>query len=42
MDLEKLLGAEADSLLNYKATAFPADNLMHPGPEHLSPRLRRV
>ena len=36
MDLEKLLGAEADSLLNYKATAFPADNLMHPGPEHLS------
>jgi class I fructose-bisphosphate aldolase len=36
MDLEKLLGAEADSLLNHKATAFPAENLIHPGPEHLS------
>ncbi|HEX4218530.1 MAG TPA: class I fructose-bisphosphate aldolase [Acidimicrobiales bacterium] len=36
MDLEKLLGAEADSLLNHKATAFPAENLIHPGPDHLA------
>jgi len=35
MDLEKLLGDEADSLLNHRATAFPADNLIHPGPDHL-------
>ncbi|MGA7416947.1 MAG: class I fructose-bisphosphate aldolase [Acidimicrobiales bacterium] len=35
MDLEKLLGDEADSLLNHKATAFPAENLIHPGPDHL-------
>jgi class I fructose-bisphosphate aldolase len=35
MDLEKLLGAEADSLLNHRATAFPAENLIHPGPDHL-------
>ncbi|HEX4245470.1 MAG TPA: fructose-bisphosphate aldolase, partial [Acidimicrobiales bacterium] len=36
MDLEKLLGDEADSLLNHKATAFPAEKLIHPGPDHLS------
>ncbi len=35
MDLEKLLGDEADSLLNHKATAFPAESLIHPGPDHL-------
>jgi fructose-bisphosphate aldolase, class I len=35
MDLEKLLGDEADSLLNHRATAFPAENLIHPGPDHL-------
>ena len=35
MDLEKLLGAEADSLLNHRAKAFPAENLIHPGPDHL-------
>ncbi len=35
MDIEKLLGDEADSLLNHKATAFPAENLIHPGPDHL-------
>jgi len=35
MDLEKLLGDEADSLLNHRATAFPAENLVHPGPDHL-------
>ena len=38
MDLEKLLGDEADSLLNHKATAFPAENLIHPGPDHLDLR----
>jgi fructose-bisphosphate aldolase, class I len=36
MDLEKLLGDEADSLLNHRATAFPAENLVHPGPDHLN------
>ncbi|HXA33395.1 MAG TPA: class I fructose-bisphosphate aldolase [Acidimicrobiales bacterium] len=36
MDLEKLLGDEADSLLNHRATAFPAENLIHPGPDHLN------
>ena len=35
MDLEHLLGAEADSLLNHKATAFPAELLTLPGPDHL-------
>ncbi len=35
MDLEKLLGAEADSLLNHTAKAFPAENLLLPGPDHL-------
>jgi len=36
MDLEKLLGDEADSLLTHRATAFPAENLIHPGPDHLN------
>jgi class I fructose-bisphosphate aldolase len=36
MDLEKLLGDEADSLLNHRATAFPAENLIQPGPDHLN------
>ncbi len=35
MDLEELLGAEADSLLNHKATAFPSDQLVLPGPGFL-------
>src|SRR5271165_3054753 len=35
MDLEKLLGDEADSLLNHTAKAFPAENLLLPGPDHL-------
>ena len=35
MDLEQLLGDEADSLLNHTATAFPAARLTHPGPGFL-------
>ena len=35
MDLEHLLGNEADSLLNHKATAFPSDWLTLPGPAYL-------
>ena len=35
MDLEHLLGNEADSLLNHKATAFPSDWLTLPGPTYL-------
>jgi class I fructose-bisphosphate aldolase len=35
MDLEKLLGGEADSLLNHKATAYPSELLTLPGPGHL-------
>ncbi len=35
MDLEKLLGDEADSLLGHKATAFPSDGLVHPGPDFI-------
>ena len=35
MDLEKLLGDEADSLLNHRATAFPSEHLNLPGPDHL-------
>jgi len=31
MNLEQLLGAEADSLLTHKATAFPSDQLTLPG-----------
>ncbi len=32
MNLEQLLGDEADSLLNHTATAFPAEHLTVPGP----------
>jgi len=35
MNLEQLLGDEADSLLNHVATAFKADQLSIPGPGHL-------
>jgi class I fructose-bisphosphate aldolase len=35
MDIAHLLGSEADSLLNHKATAFPKENLTLPGPHHL-------
>jgi fructose-bisphosphate aldolase, class I len=35
MDLEQLLGDEADSLLNHTAKAFPAELLQLPGPDHL-------
>ncbi len=35
MDLEQLLGDEADSLLNHVAKAFPAEHLNLPGPDHL-------
>jgi len=35
MNLEQLLGAEADSLLNHKATAFPAEGLIAPGPDFI-------
>jgi class I fructose-bisphosphate aldolase len=34
MNLEQLLGDEADSLLNHVATAFPAEHLSLPGPGH--------
>ncbi|HLG66923.1 MAG TPA: class I fructose-bisphosphate aldolase [Acidimicrobiales bacterium] len=35
MDLQQLLGAEADSLLNHTAKAFPATNLVLPGPDFI-------
>jgi len=35
MDIAHLLGSEADSLLNHKASAFPKENLTLPGPNHL-------
>jgi class I fructose-bisphosphate aldolase len=35
MNLEQLLGAEADSLLNHKATAFPSEGLVLPGPSFI-------
>ena len=35
MDLEQLLGDEADSLLNHRATAFPSELLTLPGPGFL-------
>ena len=35
MDLHSLLGAEADSLLNHQATAFPKELLTAPGPDFL-------
>ncbi len=33
MDIQQLLGAEADALLNYKATAIPKETLSLPGPD---------
>jgi fructose-bisphosphate aldolase, class I len=35
MDLEQLLGPEADSLLNHKATSFPSERLVLPGPDFI-------
>jgi class I fructose-bisphosphate aldolase len=35
IDLQKLLGDEADSLLHHEAKAFPADGLVLPGPDFL-------
>ncbi len=35
MDLEQLLGDEAESLLTHRATAFPSDLLTLPGPGHV-------
>ena len=35
MDLERLLGDETAYLLDHKATAFPAELLTLPGPDHL-------
>ena len=35
MDLEKLLGDEADSLLGHRAKAFPSEHLILPGPDYL-------
>ena len=32
MNLEQLLGDDADSLLNHAATAFPSEHLTLPGP----------
>ncbi len=34
MDLASILGDEADSLLNHRATAFPSELLTLPGPDH--------
>ena len=33
MDLEKILGDEAESLLGHEAKAFPSENLVLPGPD---------
>jgi fructose-bisphosphate aldolase, class I len=35
IDLQQLLGDEADSLLNHEAKAFPAEGLVLPGPDFL-------
>ena len=35
MDIAALLGAEASSLLDHKASAFPKELLTLPGPDHL-------
>ena len=32
-DIEKLLGAEAESLLSYQCTGIPRDSLQLPGPD---------
>jgi fructose-bisphosphate aldolase, class I len=36
VDLQALLGDEAESLLGYTAKAFPSDGLVLPGPDYLS------
>src|SRR5580698_1205671 len=36
LDLQALLGDEADSLLGYTAKAFPSEGLVLPGPDYLS------
>jgi class I fructose-bisphosphate aldolase len=36
LDLQALLGDEAESLLGYTAKAFPAEGLVLPGPDYLS------
>jgi len=36
MDLQQLLGDEADSLLQHEAKAFPAEGLVLPGPDFLA------
>ena len=36
MDTAELLGDEASSLLDHKATAFPKELLTLPGPDYLS------
>ena len=33
MNLEQLLGDEADALLTHRATAFPSEHLTLPGPD---------
>ena len=33
MNLEQLLGDEADTLLNHRATAFPSEHITLPGPD---------
>ncbi len=40
IDLQKLLGDEADSLLRHEAKAFPADGLVLPGPDFLDRAFR--
>jgi class I fructose-bisphosphate aldolase len=40
MDLQQLLGDEAESLLTHQAKAFPAEDLVLPGPDYLDRVLR--
>ncbi|HUY40358.1 MAG TPA: class I fructose-bisphosphate aldolase [Candidatus Dormibacteraeota bacterium] len=40
MDLQQLLGDEADSLLGHQSKAFPAEGLVLPGPDHIDRVLR--
>lgn len=45
IDIEKLLGAQAKSLLDHKCTTIPKDSIHLPGPdyvERISLFLRRV
>jgi class I fructose-bisphosphate aldolase len=35
IDLQKLLGDDADTLLGHAAKAFPSDGLVQPGPDFL-------